>query len=198
MWIHWGNKIRCETKLSCNLTHWGQVTHICVSKLTITGSDDGLSQPNHYLNQCWNIVNWTLTNKLQWNVNRNSYIFIQENVSKNVVCKMADMLSQPQCVKGECVTICQQQPLRQSPWILSCHITQSRWECTVKLASNINCTLVGSKIVDHSDVVGASPVGAAPTSSSFSISHLAPMDWAKTTVRRDNKYLSFTIWCSLY
>ena len=34
--------------------------------------------------------------------------------------------------------------------------------------SDIRCTLVGNKIVDHSDVVGASPVGAAPTTSSFS------------------------------
>ena len=34
--------------------------------------------------------------------------------------------------------------------------------------SNISRTLVGYKIVDHSDVVGASPVGAAPTTSSFS------------------------------
>ena len=34
--------------------------------------------------------------------------------------------------------------------------------------SNISRTLVGTKIVDHSDVVGASPVGAAPTTSSFS------------------------------
>ena len=34
--------------------------------------------------------------------------------------------------------------------------------------SNISHTLVGNKIVDHSDVVGASPVGAAPTTSSFS------------------------------
>ena len=31
--------------------------------------------------------------------------------------------------------------------------------------SNISRTLVGNKIVDHSDVVGASPVGAAPTTS---------------------------------
>ena len=28
---------------SCILTHWGLVTHICVSKLTIIGSDNGLS-----------------------------------------------------------------------------------------------------------------------------------------------------------
>ena len=34
--------------------------------------------------------------------------------------------------------------------------------------SNIRRTLVGNKIVDHSDVVGASPVGAAPTTSSSS------------------------------
>ena len=34
--------------------------------------------------------------------------------------------------------------------------------------SNIEHTLVGNKIVDHSDVVGASPVGTAPTTSSFS------------------------------
>ena len=33
--------------------------------------------------------------------------------------------------------------------------------------SNIRRTLLGNKIVDHSDAVGASPVGAAPTTSSF-------------------------------
>ena len=34
--------------------------------------------------------------------------------------------------------------------------------------SNIRRTSVGNTIVDRSDVVGASPVGAAPTASSFS------------------------------
>ena len=34
--------------------------------------------------------------------------------------------------------------------------------------SNISRTLVGNKIVDQSDVVGAAPVAAAPTTSSFS------------------------------
>ena len=34
--------------------------------------------------------------------------------------------------------------------------------------SNISCTLIGNKIVDNSDVVGASPAGAAPTTSSYS------------------------------
>ena len=31
-----------HSSLSC-LTHWGRVTHICVGKLTIIGSDNGLS-----------------------------------------------------------------------------------------------------------------------------------------------------------
>ena len=29
--------------INSSLTHWGRVTHICVSKLTIIGSDNGLS-----------------------------------------------------------------------------------------------------------------------------------------------------------
>ena len=33
--------------------------------------------------------------------------------------------------------------------------------------SNISRTLVGNTIVDHSDLVAASPFGAAPTTSSF-------------------------------
>ena len=51
--------------------------------------------PSHYLNQYWNIVNWILRNKLQWNVNCDSNIFIQENTLENV-WKMAVILSLPQ------------------------------------------------------------------------------------------------------
>ena len=58
------------------------------------------SAPSQYLNQCWNIVNWTLRNKLHWNFNRNSNIFIQENALRNVVCEMASILSRLQCVNN--------------------------------------------------------------------------------------------------
>ena len=34
------------------LTHWGRVTHICVSKLTIIGSDNGFS-PGRYQASIW-------------------------------------------------------------------------------------------------------------------------------------------------
>ena len=39
---------------------------------------------------------------------------------------------------------------------------------TYRQIYNISGTLIGNKFGDHSDVVGASPVGAAPTISSFS------------------------------
>ena len=54
--------------------------------------------PNHYLNQSWNVVNWILGNQLQWYLNHNSYIFIQENAFENVVWKISAILSRPQCV----------------------------------------------------------------------------------------------------
>ena len=55
--------------------------------------------PSHYLNQWWNIFNWTPRNRLQWNFNWISYIFIQENAFETFVWKMVAILSRPQCVK---------------------------------------------------------------------------------------------------
>ena len=57
--------------------------------------------------------------------------------------------------------------------------------------SNISHTLVDNKIRVLS-------VGTAPTTSSFSTWHMASMDWAETTARRDDKHLSVGIWCVLY
>ena len=50
-------------------------------------------------------------------------------------------------------------------WFL---LIMDQWRGAYRQVSNIRRTLVCNKIVDHSDVVGASPVGAAPTTSSFS------------------------------
>ena len=41
-------------------------------------------------------------------------------------------------------------------------------ELKYRKTSNIRRTLVGNTIVDQTDVIGASPVGAAPTTSLFS------------------------------
>ena len=55
--------------------------------------------------QCWNIVKWTLRNKLQWNFNQNFSIFIQENAFESVICEMAAILSRPQCVTDRCCVL---------------------------------------------------------------------------------------------
>ena len=44
-----------------------------------------------------------------------------------------------------------------------------RYMKSYRQTSNISRTSVGNKIIDHPDVVGASTVGVAPTTSSFSI-----------------------------
>ena len=84
------------------LTHWGRMTHICVSKLTIIGSDIGLSPGRHqaiiWTNAGIFFQHWTPRNKFQWHFNRNPYLFIQENSFESVVWKMAAMLYRPQCV----------------------------------------------------------------------------------------------------
>ena len=81
---------------------------------------------------------------------------------------------------------------------LHCVMKFSIWKYMYRKTSNISCTLVGNKIVDHSDVVGASSVGAAPTTSSFSTWYLASRDSAKKVARQYENLLSVGIWCALY
>ena len=39
--------LNCKYFVRSALTHWGRVTHICITKLTIIGSDNGLSPGRH-------------------------------------------------------------------------------------------------------------------------------------------------------
>ena len=83
-------------------THWGRVTHIYVGNLTIIGPDNGMSPDRRQAiiwTKCWDIVNWSLRNPFQWDLNRNSYIFFQETAIENVVCEMLSSSSRPRCVK---------------------------------------------------------------------------------------------------
>ena len=57
-----------------------------------------LPTPSHYLNQCWNIVNWAIANKFQWHFNQNVYIFIHENAFEIVVCEISAILSRHQSI----------------------------------------------------------------------------------------------------
>ena len=84
-----------------HLSHWGRVTHICVSKLTINDSDNGLS-PGRRQAIIWTNVGILLIGSLGTNLNEilnlNSYIFIQENPFENVVWKIAAKSSRPRWV----------------------------------------------------------------------------------------------------
>ena len=65
-------------------------------------------------------------------------------------------------------------------------------EATYAQISNISQTLVGNKIVDHSDVVGALPVGTNPTTHWFSTSHLVFNGLGKDNCKA--KWETFKIW----
>ena len=84
------------------LTHWGRVTHICVSKLTIIGSDNGLSPDRRQA-----IIRTNAEISLIWNLGTSfseifseihTFLFKKMHL-KNVVCEMASIWSRPQCVK---------------------------------------------------------------------------------------------------
>ena len=73
------------------LTHWGRVTHICASDLTIIGSDNGLS-PGRRQAIIWTNAGILLIGPLGTNFSESVidiHIFIPENASENIVWKMA-------------------------------------------------------------------------------------------------------------
>ena len=93
--------------------------HICVSEWGQHWFREWLaiySAPSHYLNQCWVMVNWTLSNKLQWKFNQNTKLFIHKNASENIVCEMATILPRgrwvnPDGIKMSSLHMCKDFPL---------------------------------------------------------------------------------------
>ena len=74
------------------LTHWGRATHLCVNKLTIIGSDNGLS-PGRQQAIIWTndgilIIGPLGTNFSEILIEILTFV-IQENVFKGAVCEMA-------------------------------------------------------------------------------------------------------------
>ena len=88
----------------------------------------------------------------------------------------------PSFLDTKMVQIVKSHRRREKAYFLSCKVklmarSSSAVVLTYRKVSNIRSTLICNKIVDHSDGVGASPVGAAPTTSSFSTQHLASRCW---------------------
>ena len=75
------------------------MTHICISKLTMIGSDNGLAPgrcQGIYLNQCQVFVNWTLRNKSQWNFNQIPTFSLMK-----MHLKISSMKWRPFCLGGD-------------------------------------------------------------------------------------------------
>ena len=68
-----------------SVIYWDRVTHICVGNLNIIGSNNGLS-PGRRQAIIWTnagiLLIRPLGTNIQWNLDRNSYIFIQEKAFK--------------------------------------------------------------------------------------------------------------------
>ena len=76
------------------------IANIYRKNTPIIGSYNGLS-PGRHQAIIWSndeiLLISNLSNKLQWNLNRDSYIFVQENAFENVVCEMAQFFSASMC-----------------------------------------------------------------------------------------------------
>ena len=125
------------------LTHWGRVTHICVSKLNMIGSDNGLSPGRRQA------IIWTNTGILLiWPSGANfsemlieihTFSFKKMHV-KMLSAKKAAILSRPQCVKG-CVSLDPSKNSKSGWWGLQLDIWQlcnSLWYGLINSKLHIN------------------------------------------------------------
>ena len=151
-----------------------------------------LMAPSHYLNQFWLVISRLLfhsTNfgKILFTLQTAMSAWITWRHVWRSFSNQERNYTKKKKPSGRCMT----------RWDVSTRSLQM--SSNYRQNSNISGTLLGDEIVDHSDsnVVGASPVGVAPTTSSFSTLHLASVDWAKATAREAN-HLSIRIWCDLY
>ena len=100
---------RCHqiTAMSESLTHWGRVTHICVSDLTSIGSDNGLSPGRRRAiirtNAGILLIGPLGTNFSEILVGNQTFFSIQKNALENVVCVIASILSRPQWVNCDLI-----------------------------------------------------------------------------------------------
>ena len=90
--------------MSRTLSHWGQVTHICVNKLAVIGSDNALSPDRRqaiiWTNDGLLLIGPLGTNFSEIEIEILTFSFL-ENAFENVVYETAAILSRPQCVNRQ-------------------------------------------------------------------------------------------------
>ena len=79
------------------------MTHICVSNLTIIGSDNGLSPGRHqaiiWTNAGILLIGPLGTNFSEIQIGIQTFSYMKMHLKEIVVCDMASILCRPQCVK---------------------------------------------------------------------------------------------------
>ena len=88
-------RFKVRVQVSC-LTHWGRLTHICVCKLTIIGSDNGLS-PGRRQAIIWNNAGLLIIEPLGTNFSEIS-IGIQRFSFKKMHLNMSSAKRRPFCL----------------------------------------------------------------------------------------------------
>ena len=118
------------------LTHWGRVTHICVGKLTIIGSENGLS-PGRRQGIIWTNAGILLIGHLGTNFSE-ILIEIHAFSCKKIDLKMSSGKWRPSCIglnvsnalQGtRCTFVVIRQPLRDPPLSLLVLLLRYPGEC---------------------------------------------------------------------
>ena len=132
------------------MSHWGQVTHICVSKLTIIGSDNGLS-PGRRQAIIWNNAGILLIEPLGTNFSE-ILIKIQTFSLKKIRLKMSSAKYCPFCLSLDVLTnsshaeqnIPDLSRTRWTPWLLLPWLQatghQQPWNWSCKINGSSSCT----------------------------------------------------------
>ena len=107
-----------------------------------------------YVNQCWCIANWTLSDNIQWKSNQNTKLLIHESALVNVVWEMAAILSRVRWVTRSILHIVSEAEL---PWSsMSTSLKKDPWKCMRERVNSskhidadaytsVSCVITGSR-----------------------------------------------------
>ena len=128
------------------LTHWGQVTHICVNKLTIIGSDNGL-MPGRRQAIIWTNARKLLIGPLGTNFSEilvDIYTFLIKIMhSKMSSGKWQPFFSRPQCVNRCSSLMNNNDPIRSQ--FCTCHDSCAVMTCAKLWPDWINRIVINAK-----------------------------------------------------
>ena len=136
--ITWTNAYSLTCACSDELTHWGRVTHICVSKLTITGPDNGLS-PGRCQAIIWTNAGILLIGPIRTNF---SEILIEILIFsfKKMRLKVSSAKRRPFCLGLNVLTEVSWTDMKGRAWIND-YILRKGWDVITHPCSCINSAL---------------------------------------------------------